>query len=107
MEEKQRNTLSSRLRAVPPMLPALMRGVKIAKKAGLADGEGAEKALGQMQAAINSLRLEENGQAEAVGKLLMQLSVYCAKHEIDAEKALGDAIETEIQRVEHRENTQK
>ena len=31
-EEKQRNTLSSRLRAVPPMLPALMRAAKIVGK---------------------------------------------------------------------------
>ena len=36
--EKGRVTLSSRLRAVPAMLPALMRAQKIAKKAGLLDG---------------------------------------------------------------------
>ena len=31
-EEKQRNTLASKLRAIPPALPALMRAAKVAKK---------------------------------------------------------------------------
>ena len=34
-DEKQRNTLVDKLRAIPPMMPALMRASKVGKKAGI------------------------------------------------------------------------
>ena len=105
--EKQRNTLSSKLRAVPPMLPALMRGQKIAKKAGLCDETDAKQTQQRMVALASQLETNEKEQSTVIGELLMQVSVYCAKQGIDAEQALGRAIESEIRRVELLETTKK
>ena len=53
--EKGRVTLSSRLRAVPAMLPALMRAQKIAKKAGLLDGTSPAELAGGISDTLSSL----------------------------------------------------
>ena len=101
-EEKQRRTLSARLRAVPPMLPALMRAAKIAQKAGLNEREsyGADQLCRLSKQIVSEA---ENATAETVGSLLMAVSVYAISHEIDAEQALGQAIEREILRIEAEE----
>lgn len=96
-EEKQRVTLSSRLRAVPPMLPALMRASKIVKKAEQLDGITAEN----LRAAVDAL--ERNGDGQAVGELLLETVRYAASRGMDAEQLLGQAVEQVIQRVEAEE----
>ena len=98
-EEKQRTTLASRLRAVPPMLPALMRAAKIAKKAGLTEtDENSGERICEL-----AKRLVQKGEdrgSDTLGELLMAVSVYAEKAQMDAEQALGQAIEREISRFE-------
>ncbi len=83
-EEKQRTTLSSRLRAVPPMLPALMRASKIVKKA---------EAPAPMQ------QIE----AEELGEQLLNLVRKAVAGGLDAEQCLGQAVERLILAAEERE----
>ena len=101
-EEKQRTTLASRLRAVPPMLPALMRADKIAKKAKLTEDQsyGAER-ISEMFGQL--IAESENPTGDTVGMLLLAISVYATKYGIDAEQALGQAVEREILRIEEKE----
>lgn len=96
-EEKQRVTLSSRLRAVPPMLPALMRASKIVKKAGQIEGVTAE----DVRTAVDGL--DAKGDGQAVGELLLATVRYAASKGIDAEQMLGQAVERVIREVEAEE----
>lgn len=102
-EEKQRDTLVKRLRAVPPMLPALMRASKIAKKAGAA-AKGCEgEKLDQMEAILRALR-EENISAEerqkAFGELLFCASTLAVCMDVDAEYSLSQATDAFISEIE-------
>lgn len=98
-EEKQRKTLAARLRAVPPMLPALMRASKVAQKAKLFE----EQPNGAEVICKLSKQLAESQTAESLGALLMAISVYASSREMDAEQALGQAIEREILRIKSKE----
>ncbi len=102
VEEKQRRTTASRLRSIPPMLPALMRAEKVSSKAGLAgadsDNEGEIRALAD---ALFHAKGEER--TTALGELLMKIAVYADANKIDAEFALGQAIERQIQMIEQKE----
>jgi len=100
-EEKQRKTLSSRLRSIPPMLPALMRAEKVASKANLA--QGSENHSEQIRELTEELFRAEGDATVTLGDLLMKLSIYADAHQIDAESALGQAIEREIQEIEQKE----
>lgn len=97
-EEKQRDTLSARLRAVPPMLPALMRATKIAKKAGLTEDKVQSELLDELQ--TSAATLAENTSEEMVGELLFSVAKLCAASKIDAEKALFEATEQAILQAE-------
>ena len=83
-EEKQRTTLSSRLRAVPPMLPALMRASKIVKKA---------------EVPTSAQEIE----AETLGEELLCLVRKAVASGLDAEQCLGQAVERLISEVEKKE----
>ena len=102
VEEKQRKTTASRLRSIPPMLPALMRAQKVASKAGLAqsDSDGERELCRLVDSLLNA---GEEGRTEALGELLMKLSIWADVKEIDAEFALGQAIERQIQEIEKKE----
>ena len=103
VEEKQRRTTSSRLRAIPPMLPALMRARKVASKAGLTEASSDHTA--EIRALTEALlEAGEATRTNALGELLMKLSVYADAYEIDAEYALGQAVEREIQKIEQKES---
>ncbi len=102
-EEKQRNTLASRLRAVPPMLPALMRAAKISKKAGLLADVTAEELQAQLQERAAALGTSDDAESE-LGELLLAAAKLAAARGIDAEEVLGRATEGVILRVEAEEN---
>ncbi|MBQ7347744.1 MAG: MazG family protein [Clostridia bacterium] len=92
-EEKQRNTLVDKLRAIPPMMPALMRASKVGKKAGQAEGLGAEAVLdcledqiGAMRDALSQQKLDAQ---TAIGAFLMGVCDLSRKLDVDAEHALS------------------
>ena len=100
--EKGRTTLSSRLRAVPAMLPALMRAQKIAKKAGLLDGTSPAELAGGISAALPSLA---DGDCSALGRVLFDLCRLAALCDVSAEEALGAETECVIEAAEKAENS--
>ncbi len=102
VEEKQRKTTAARLRSIPPMLPALMRAEKVASKAGLAQFVSDDQTeIRELADALFNTNEEER--TTALGELLMKLAVYADAHEIDAEFALGQAVERQIQSIEQKE----
>jgi len=103
-EEKQRTTLSSRLRAVPPMLPALMRASKILKKAGLTEDQSSDQLHKTLLESVNGLTLED---PEAYGALLLAVARYGASRGWDAEQLLGQAVDALIREVEEKESLEK
>lgn len=102
-EEKQRNTLVDKLRAIPPMLPALMRASKVGKKAGQAVGADAAELLNgletQLQAMRNELNSPEADTQALVGELLIRVTELSRALGVDAEYALSCATDRLIDRV--------
>jgi len=91
-EEKQRNTLSDKLRAVPPMLPALMRASKIGKKAGRCAEVGPAELLVALDAQITSMKKKAKDidfdATQQIGQLLMRVVDLSRALGVDAELAL-------------------
>ena len=102
-EEKQRLSLGDKLRAIPPMLPSLMRAAKVSKKAELfanANASHLQESIARQAASIkaDSLSVE---QAEAeIGSLLLSVTGLCQKLGVDAEKALQHATNREIEKID-------
>ena len=100
-EEKQRNTTLDKLRAIPPMMPALMRASKVGKKAGEAAGCDAAAVLALLANEIETARAAlEKGNLDAersVGRLLMQTTNLSRTLEVDAEYALTCEVERIIE----------
>lgn len=97
-EEKQRKTLSSRLRSIPPMLPALLRAQKVHEKIGTSseDMTGTEQTLqGQARA------FSEHPDAETMGKLLFSVTKIAAEKGLDAEGSLSKTTEKAISEAEN------
>ena len=102
-EEKQRNTLSEKLRAIPPMMPSLMRASKVAKKAGQAEGKSAEELLQTLATEVmaDEKRLDDpTVSAELIGSLLMRVTDLARALDVDAEHALSQETDRLIRRVE-------
>ncbi len=100
-EEKQRNTLVDKLRAIPPMMPALMRASKVSKKAGESDGLDATEALCRLEETLDAAKgALEQGKLDAqaaIGGLLMQIAALSNVFGIDAEYALTCEVERLIE----------
>ncbi len=108
-EEKSRNTVTDKLRAIPPMLPALMRAQKVGKKASCFDFENTEAVLLKLDEEIAELREsiaagESTSIEEEMGDVLLTLTSLCRKVGTDAEQALTNATEKFINRFETLEN---
>ncbi len=108
-EEKSRNTVTDKLRAIPPMLPALMRAQKVGKKAACFDFENKEAVLAKLDEEIAELReaitIGENASIEEeMGDVLLTLTSLCRKIGVDSELALTHATEKFINRFEMLEN---
>ena len=98
-EEKQRNTLVDRLRAIPPMLPALMRAAKVAKKAELNAEYSKEDMLSSMEQQILLLKEGKSIDQESIGDLLMTVIGLSACGNVDAEEALSHTTDRIIDQI--------
>ena len=100
-EEKQRNTLVEKLRAIPPMMPALMRASKVGKKAGRAADADQNALLQQLALQIEQMK---NTPASAIGEeqigtLLMTVTDLSRTLGVDAEHALMQCTDRVIDEV--------
>ena len=87
-EEKQRNTLQDKLRAIPPMLPALMRAQKVAKKSGVYEAVSQEALIEKMQALLDEMK---DGTSDQIGELLFLTTALAHKKGIPSEQALFES----------------
>lgn len=108
-DEKQRITVTSKLRAIPKQLPALMRAQKVGKKADFFDFKDADEVL--VKLAEESREVREASVAgdfdaifEEVGDLLFTAVSLARKSGVDAEEALNRATDKFIVRFEKIEN---
>lgn len=107
--EKQRNTLTDKLRSIPPMLPALMRAQKVGKKASFFDFETTEAVYDKLYEEISEVKeAAESGKSDAVmeemGDLLLTVTSLARKLGVDSEQALFNATNKFIDRFEKVEN---
>lgn len=102
-EEKQRNTLVDKLRAIPPMMPALMRASKVCKKAGRSQGMELTARLDVMEAQIKALKSalpsSESALHTAIGELLINVADLSGTLGVDAEHALSSATDRLIDQI--------
>ena len=108
-EEKERRTVTDKLRSIPPMLPALMRAEKVGKKAACFDFENKEQVMDKVREELCELgeAIEENDAAhieEEMGDLLLTVTSLCRKLGVEPEVALNKATEKFINRFETLEN---
>ena len=108
-EEKERRTVTQKLRAIPPMLPALMRAEKVGKKASCFDFPNADSVmlkvkeeLCELEQAISECSCDNI--EEEMGDLLLTLTSLCRKLKVEPEVALNKATEKFIDRFEAIEN---
>ena len=101
VEEKKRDTLTSRLEAVPPMLPALMRASKIAKKTEFFYGaRSEEEAYRAVEDALRELKAASNEEREELlGEVLYATAVLCRKLSISGEASLTKSINRRIAEI--------
>lgn len=107
--EKQRNTLTDKLRSIPPMLPALMRAQKVGKKASFFDFETVDAVYDKLNEEIAEVKAAaESGENDAVmeemGDLLLTVTSLARKLGVDSEEALFRATNKFIDRFEKVEN---
>ena len=106
-EEKQRETVTSRLRSVPPSLPALMKAAKVGKRASCFDFPDAASAFLKIKeecGEVEEAMLEESNLEEEIGDLLFSVANFARKSGIDPETALMNATKKFIDRFEMIEN---
>ena len=109
-EEKQRITLTDKLRAIPPMLPALMRAQKVGKKASFFDFETDEAVFDKLYEEIEEVRAamksgDQSAINEEIGDLLLTVTSLARKAKSDSEEALTNATNKFIDRFEKVEKT--
>lgn len=108
-EEKSRITVTDKLKAIPPMLPALMRATKVGKKAKCFDFPCAEDVMDKISEELVEVSeaMEEGNTehiSEEIGDLLLSITSLCRKLGVSAEEALNGATEKFISRFEQIEN---
>ena len=107
--EKSRNTYTDKLRAIPPMLPALMRATKVGKKAKTFDFPDVVSVIEKLDEEISELKeavtsLDKEGCTEELGDVLLTLTSLARKLGIDSEQALNLSTNKFIDRFERLEN---
>ena len=102
-EEKHRETLTDKLRAIPPMLPSLMRAQKVAKKSGVYENVSREFIACDVMKNAEAL-LRSDDQVEAIGALLMTVCAYAHTVGISAEEILSLETNRFIDSLESKEN---
>lgn len=104
-EEKQRKTLSMRLRAIPPMMPALLRAQKAEGKMGVAKDADEQVLKDRLQDGMRDLLTSEDRE-RAVGDFLLTLCGLTEFWNVSAEEALAKAVERTIRSVESHERNE-
>ena len=104
-EEKDRRTVTDKLRAIPPMLPALMRAEKVGKKASCFDFANREQVLAKLDEEIAELKdavAADDAAAieEEMGDLLLTVTSLCRKLGVESEVALNRATDKFIDRFD-------
>lgn len=102
-EEKQRKSLSQKLHAIPPMLPALMRAQKFAKKSGIYDQTTEPELLDQIRKTLSEMQDEKNPDAlsRKLGAVLMDMTAFAQKKGIQAEQSLYESINSAIDDIKN------
>ncbi len=108
-EEKQRITMTDKLRAIPPMYPALMRAQKVGKKAACFDFADAEAVYEKLDEEIAEVKAaaasgDQAAVAEELGDLLLTVTSLARKLGVKSEEALFHATNKFIDRFEKVEN---
>ncbi len=111
-EEKERRTVTDKLRSIPPMLPALMRAEKVGKKAACFDFENEHQVMDKVCEELCELNeaIDEGDKAhieEEMGDLLLTVTSLCRKIGVEPEVALNKATDKFIDRFEVLENAVK
>ncbi len=104
-EEKQRITMTDKLRAIPPMYPALMRAQKVGKKAACFDFETTEAVWNKLDEEIAEVKAaaaagDPDAIAEELGDLLLTVTSLARKLGVKSEEALYHATNKFIDRFE-------
>lgn len=102
-EEKQRVSVTDKLRAIPPMYPALLRAQKVGKKASCFDFADAEQAKDKVLEEIAEVMAVTDDQIEAekeIGDLLLAVTSLARMLHVNAEEALFHATNRFIDRFE-------
>lgn len=107
--EKERKTITDKLKAIPPMLPALMRAEKVGKKAKCFDFSDADSVIEKLYEEIDELKqaIKNNDSEninEEMGDLLLTVTSLARKVGVESEVALNKATEKFIDRFEALEN---
>ena len=108
-EEKQRNTVTSKLESVPPALPALMRAQKVGKRAPFFDFPDVDSVLLKLEEERTELKEAidlgvHDKIEEEFGDLIFTAVSVARKLGIDAEEALTRATDKFIKRFALLEN---
>lgn len=105
--EKQRVSVTDKLRAIPPMYPALLRAQKVGKKASCFDFANAEQARDKVLEEVVEVMEVTQDPIEAekeIGDLLLAVTSLARMIGVNAEEALFHATNRFIDRFEAIEN---
>lgn len=108
-EEKKRETVTDKLRSIPPMEPALMRAQKVGKKASCFDFPDTESVYDKLQEEIAELKEAEaladpEKLKEEMGDVLLTVTSLARKLGVNCEEALFGATNKFIDRFASVEN---
>ena len=108
-EEKQRVTMTDKLRAIPPMYPALLRAQKVGKKAACFDFGSADEVYQKLDEEIAEVKAaaasgDQAAVEEELGDLLLTVTSLARKLGVKSEEALFHATNKFIDRFEKVEN---
>ena len=104
-EEKERKTVTDKLRAIPPMLPALMRAEKVGKKASCFDFENSDQVFDKISEEIEEIKAaassgDKAAIEEELGDLLLTVTSLARKLGVESEVALSKATDKFIDRFD-------
>ena len=102
-EEKERKTVTDKLKSIPPMLPALMRAEKVGKKASCFDFPNADSVMLKVKEELCEFEeaLASNDASaieEEMGDVIFSIVSLCRKIGVEPEVALNKATEKFIKR---------
>ena len=102
-EEKQRESVTDKLRAIPRQYPALMRAAKVGRKAKMLDFPDTESVFDKVGEELAEVRgamltMDDDALAEEVGDLLLTVTSLARKLGVDPESALTRATDKFIRR---------